>query len=113
ADELVLLGGSRLREILAEHFAAAAIHARDRSVVEFGKWRAEIEDAGLQQRFAWRHRKLLIDEMRDAGFAGLRHQRLAERLQRLALMGIEQPERNAARPRLSRRHEDFNAADRE
>ena len=43
-------------------------------------------------------------------FARLRHQRLAERLQGVALMGIEQPERNAARPGLGGRHDDFRAA---
>ena len=57
-----------------------------------------------------RHRKLLIDEVGDPGFARLRHQGLAERLEGFALMGIEQPERNAARPRFSGRHDDFSAA---
>src|ERR1700722_20616477 len=60
-----------------------------------------------------RHRQLLIDEMRDAGLAGLRHQCLAERFEGFALMGIEQPERNAAGPRLSGAHDDFDAPHRE
>ncbi len=59
------------------------------------------------------YRKLLIDEVRDPGFTRLRHQRLAERLERFALMGIEQPERNAARSGFSGGHDDFGAADRE
>jgi hypothetical protein len=57
-----------------------------------------------------RHRKLLIDVVRDPGLARLRHQRLAEGLKGLALMGIEKPEGDVARPRLSGRHDDFSAA---
>ena len=49
--------------------------------------------------------------MRDAGLARLRHQRLAERLQGFALVGVEKPERNATGPCLMGRHDDFNAAD--
>ena len=58
-----------------------------------------------------RHRKLLIDEVGDAGLAGLRHQCLAERFEGFALMGIEKPERNAAGASLSSRHHDFDATD--
>jgi hypothetical protein len=54
----------------------------------------------------------MIDEMGDAGLAGLRHQRLAERFEGFALMAIEKPEWNATGPRLVRRHDDFNATDR-
>ena len=53
----------------------------------------------------------LIDIVRDARLARLRHQRFAERLERLALMGIEKAERHIAGPRLARRHQNFDPAD--
>ena len=55
---------------------------------------------------------MLIDEVRDAGLACLRHQRFAERFEGFALVAVEKPERNAAGPCFVRRHDDFNAADR-
>ena len=67
----------------------------------------------MQQSFLRRHRKLLIDEVRDPRLTRLGYQGLAERLEGLALMGIEQPERNAARPGFSGCHDDLNATYRE
>jgi hypothetical protein len=57
-----------------------------------------------------RHRKLLIYVVGDPGLTGLRHQRLAKRLKGLGLMAIEKAEGHIARPRFSRRHDDFSSA---
>ena len=108
-DELPLIGRRQLGEIRSRGLAACVIDGRDDGAIEFRKRRTEVEDAGLQKRFVRRHRKLLIDEVRDPRFARLRHQGLAERLEGFALMGIEQPERNAAGSCLSGRHEDLGA----
>src|SRR6202043_333832 len=112
-DKLALIGGRQLREIPPEDFAASIVDRLDRRSIELREGRTDVEDAGLQKRFARRHRKLLIDEMGDPGFTRLRYQRLAERLDRIALMGIEKPEGDVTRPGLARRHDDFNSAYRE
>src|SRR5579872_3456530 len=51
--------------------------------------------------------------MGDTRLARLRHQGLAERLQRFALVAVEKAERHVARLGLARRHENLDAADRE
>src|SRR5579863_4141102 len=111
-DELALILARGLRELFAEYFFARLVDRQKRAAIKIGEWRAEVEDAGLKQRFLRRHRYLLIDVVRDPGFACLRHQRLAQRLQSFALMGIEQAERHVTRPRLVRLHQDFDAAHR-
>src|ERR1700733_10761832 len=112
-DKLALIGDRQLREVVAEDLAASIVDRLDGRSIEIREGRTDVEDAGLQKRFARRHRKLLIDEMGDPGLALLRHQRLAERLDRIALMGIEKPEGDIARPGLARRHDDLNSAYRE
>src|ERR1700722_1532329 len=112
-DELALILRRQLREFLSERLPADIVDRQKRASIVLGKWRAEVENAGLQQRFLRRHRQLLIDVMGDTGLARLRYQGLAERLQRFALMAIEQAERHIACPCLARRHQHFDAADRE
>jgi len=109
-DELALVGGRQLGEIPSKNPAAAVVNRDDGGSVELRKRRTDIEDPGLKKSFVRRHRKLLIDVVRDTGLARLGHQRLAERLEGLALMGIEKPEGHIARPRLAGRHDDFHAA---
>jgi hypothetical protein len=106
-DELALIRGRHLREIPSEKFVAGLVNRGNRGAVELREGRTDIEDAGLKQGFVRRHRKLLIDEVRDPGLTRLRHQCLPQRLQGFPLMGIKQPKRDATRPRLSGRHDDL------
>src|SRR5438128_1324203 len=51
--------------------------------------------------------------MRDAGLARARHQRFTERFDCLGVLAIEQAVWHSACARLARRHQNFDAADRE
>src|SRR4029077_2806534 len=51
--------------------------------------------------------------MRNAGLARAGHQRLAQRLDGFAFVGVEQPERHTLRPRRPRGKQHFDAAYRE
>src|ERR1700751_1886714 len=106
-DKLVLVRGREKRKIPPEDLATVLVDVSECSSVEIGKRRADVEDAGLKKRLVRRHRKLLIDIVRDPRLARLRYQRFAESLQRLALTGIEKAERHIARPRFARRHQNF------
>ena len=55
----------------------------------------------------------MVDEMRNAGLARARHERLAQRLDGFAFVGVEQPEWHTLRPRRTRREHDFGTAHRE
>src|SRR5580692_2056027 len=112
-DKVALVLRGSLREFLAEQFAAVIVHRHNRAAIKIGKRRTEIEDAGLKQRLLRGYRYLLIDVVCDPRLARLRYQRLAKGFQRFALMAIEKAERYVARPRLARRQQDFDAADRE
>src|SRR3569832_399211 len=112
-DEFALVVCRELREFLAERFLAALVDRLKRTAIEVSKRRSETENTRLKQRFLRRYRYLLIDVVGNPCFARLRHQGLAESLERFALMAIEKAERNVACPRLVGRHQDFDAADRE
>src|SRR5882757_9716217 len=60
-DKFPLIRGRQLREIPSEQFTAGFVYRGNRRAVELREGRTEVEDAGLQQRFVRRHRKLLID----------------------------------------------------
>jgi len=55
----------------------------------------------------------VVDEVRDAGGARPRHQRLAQRLDGLGFAGLEQAVRHPLRARLARREQHARAADAE
>src|ERR1700722_19210303 len=112
-DELALILRRQKNELLPERLPADVVDRQKRAPIVVGKWRAGVEKAALKQRFLRRYRQLLIDIVGDAGFARLRHQGLAEGLQRFALMAIEQAEWHIACPRLARPHQHFDTADRE
>src|SRR5262245_38698005 len=111
--ELDLLIGGRLGEFVAEHALARAVDGAYRGAIEVHERRPHIEDARLQQRLLGRDRDLVVDEMRDAGRARTLHQRVADRLDDVGLGLFEQPERDVARARLTRREHDRRAAHRE
>src|SRR6202047_433383 len=89
ADKFPLIRVRQLGEIPSKDPAAALVNRDDGGSVEIGERRTDVEDTGLKQRFMRRHRKLLIYVVGDPGLTGLRHQRLAESLKGLGLMGIE------------------------
>jgi hypothetical protein len=65
-DEIVLLARTELREIAAAvQRLARVVDSIDRSAIEVGVGRANIEDARFEQCFFRRNRKLLIDEVSD------------------------------------------------
>ncbi len=55
----------------------------------------------------------MIDEIRDAGLARVRHQRLAQGLDGLRLVGLEAAQGNALGAGLAGGEQDFRAADHE
>src|ERR1700761_5775848 len=57
-DEFALILCRQLHEFLAERLAAGVVDRHDRTPIELGEWRPEIEDAGLKQGFVCRHRQL-------------------------------------------------------
>src|SRR5215831_15905344 len=101
-DEIVLLARTELRE-----FAAAvdrltcAVDSIDRSAIEVGVGRANIEDARFEQCFFRRNRKLLIDEVSDTCRTRTGDERLAQCLNGLRLVGLEQAERHTLRAGLA------------
>src|SRR3984885_15340341 len=109
-DEIVLLGRRKGCETLAVAGRARLVDAADRSAIEVDEGWLDVDDAGLEQRLAWGDRDLLIDEMRDAGLARARQQRLAQRFDGFGFLATEQAERHRAGARLARRHQDFDAA---
>src|SRR5260221_9979779 len=111
-DKLALIRGRQLHKIPTEKFAAALVNRGNCGAVELREGWTEVEDAGLKQRFVRWHRKLLIYKMRDPALTRLRYQCLAQRLEGFPLMGIEKAKRDATRPRLSGRHDDFGATNR-
>src|SRR5712671_418702 len=112
-DELALLHAFELREAAPLARLARAVDRSDRRPVEVRKRGLDVEDAGFEQRLLRRNRKLLIDEMRDARRAGARNQGLAQCLQGLGLVGLQQAERHALGAGLARGQENFGGAHRE
>src|SRR5450631_3775460 len=97
-DKIVLLGSRKNGEPFAAACRAHLVDAANRSAIEVYEGRSDIDDAGFEQRLAGRDRDLLVDEMRDAGLARSRHQRLTQRFEGLGL--------------LARRHQNVDAAHR-
>src|SRR5450631_2937386 len=87
-DEVVLLGGVKLREAAAAvpHLARALDRA-ERRAVEIGIGWTHIHDAGFEQGLLGRDRNLLIDELGDAGLLGARNQRFANGAEGCGLLG--------------------------
>ena len=78
-DEIVLLARTELREFAtAVDRLTCVVDSIDRSAIEVGVGRANIEDAGFEQCFFRRNRKLLIDKMSDACRARPGDERLAQ-----------------------------------
>src|ERR1700722_6579930 len=55
-DELALILRRQLREFLPERLPADIVDRQERAAIVLGKGRAEVENAGLKQRFLRRHR---------------------------------------------------------
>jgi hypothetical protein len=87
------------------------VDAGHRRAIEVDIGRLDVDDPRLEQRLAWRHRDLLVDEMRHTSLARAGQQCLAERLQRLGLFSLERAERHRAGTGLARRHQDFGSPD--
>src|SRR6516164_7138168 len=98
-DEAALLGFAELRKWPA----AGAIDRAERRAIEVRVGRADVEDARFEQRLLRRDRDLLIDEVGYSGLARTRDERLAEGVQRRRLRGGQRAQRNALRPRGTRR----------
>src|SRR5262245_56026994 len=79
-DEVALLEGGELGELAAMPRLARAIDRADRRAIEIRVGRPHVHDARLEQGLLRRHRKLVVDEMRDARLPGARQQGLAHRL---------------------------------
>src|SRR5262249_28752581 len=103
-DQAALLGFAELRKwpAVVERLAGA-INRPQRRAIEIRVGRADVEDARFEQRLLRRDRDLLIDEVRYPGLARSRDQRLAQGVQRRCLRGGQRAQRNALRPRGSRR----------
>src|SRR6516165_4001375 len=103
-DQAALLGFTKLckRPAVVERLAGA-IDRAERRAIEVRVGRADVEDARFEQRLLRRDRDLLIDEMGYSGLARTRDQRLAEGVERCRLRGGQRPQRNALRPRGTRR----------
>src|SRR5467141_507880 len=112
-DELALLHAFELREATPLARLARPVDRCDRRPVEVRKRGLDVEDAGFEQRLLGRNRKLLIDEMRDARRAGTRNHGLAQCLQGLGLVGLQQAKGHALGAGLARGQENFGAAHRE
>src|SRR5262245_20694737 len=111
--ELGLLIRGRLGKLVPEHALAGAVDGAHCGAIEVHERRPHVEDARLQHRLLGRNPDLVVDEMRDAGRARALHQRVADRLDDVGLGLLEQPERDVARARLTRREHDRRAAHRE
>src|ERR1700730_17068958 len=92
-DEIVLPARTELSEpAAAAERLARLVDCADRCAIEIGIRRANVEDAGFEQRFPWWNRELLIDEVGDAGYARAGNERIAQCLDGLRLAGLEQAE---------------------
>src|ERR1700729_4235524 len=54
-DKLALIGDRQLREVVSEDLAASIVDRLDCRSIELRERRTDVEDAGLQKRFARRH----------------------------------------------------------
>src|SRR5262245_60573637 len=106
---LVFLAELRKPEPVVAH-PADAIDRPEGRTIEIGVGRADVEDARFKQRLFGRDGDLLIDEMSNAGVAGPRYERFADRLEGLGLCGGERPQRDALGARRARRAQDLHAA---
>src|SRR5258706_337050 len=103
-DELALLHGPELREATPLARLARAVDRCYRRPIEVRRRGLDVEDARFEQRLLGRNRKLLIDEMRDARRACARNQGLAQCLQGLGLVGLQQTKGHGLVTYLSRLH---------
>src|SRR5258707_6042422 len=107
-DEATLLGFAELRKALAVvKCLAGAIDRAECRAVEIRVGRADVEDAGFEQRVLRRDRDLLIDEVGYPGLAGARNKRLAQRVERCRLGGSQCSQRHALRPCATRREQNL------
>jgi len=83
----------------------------ERRAIKIRVRRPHVHDARLEQRLLGGNRKLLIDEIDDAGVLGAGNQRLAHGAQRGRLFGVKRAQRNVLRLRLPGRQHDLGAAD--
>src|SRR5437773_2573994 len=97
----------------AAHPKPEALDGTHSSSVEIGKGRADVEDARLQQSFFRKNGDLRIDEVSDTRCARAGNQSLAQCLEGLDLVGLEQAERCALGARCARSQQNLDAADRE
>src|SRR5262245_37826770 len=111
--QLALLRLRQLREAASVTRLACALDRAERRTIEIHVGRAHVEDARLEQRLLGRHRDLVVDEVRDAGGARARDQRLAERSDRLGFVALQHAVRHPVRARLAGRQPYRRAADAE
>ena len=109
----MLLGRVELREPQAVAGLRGLVYGADGGPVEVHERRPDVENSCLEQRFAWRQRQLVIDEMRDAGRPGARHERLTQRLNRPGFVGREDAKRRRLRVRGARGQEGVNPTNRD